>query len=115
MESDTIVLENIDYHEEIVPIPEAVYYARVSGDTLEYMGFKDDDLLLIDRSKDFSHGCKVMLWGKDKFLIRQVNCIGGDFYIMPLKDESFAPVKATPENYEKERVWGVISFIIRKA
>lgn len=112
MKKNAIELQNVQCVNELFSKQDILYYATVYENCFDFLGIRKGDTLLVDRVKGYTHGCRVLLMGREGFTLRRVELVDNAYCIMPLEEELFIPILITPE-VEKSRVWGVVSFVIR--
>lgn len=84
--------EGLRFTRDLIPRPEAVFYARIRGDGLREEGIRDGDIAVIDRSLDPSEGK----------------------WVMAIEEGAFALRKFSGKNRREFEVWGTVRLIIRE-
>ena len=90
--------------------PAATYYARANGVSMEG-DFNDGDLLVIDRSLEFTDGKIVVCFIDGEFTVKRIKIDSEGVWLMP-SNEKFKPIHVTAEN--DLRIWGVVTHVIKK-
>ena len=105
--------ESLDFNRDLIRHPEATFYGKVEGDSMEDVGICDGDIAVIDRSVEPQHGDVV------------VGYINGDFTIKYLdlshKEKGYIELRPANKNYQPIRidvddnfeVWGVVVWTIK--
>ena len=105
--------ESLDFNRDLIRHPEATFYGKVEGDSMEDVGICDGDIAVIDRSLEPQHGDVV------------VGYINGDFTIKYLdlshKEDGYIELRPANKNYQPIRidvdddfeVWGVVVWTIK--
>ena len=105
--------ESLDFNRDLIRHPEATFYGKVEGDSMEDVGICDGDIAVIDRSVEPQHGDVV------------VGYINGDFTIKYLdlshKEDGYIELRPANKNYQPIRidvdddfeVWGVVVWTIK--
>ncbi|MBQ8095981.1 MAG: translesion error-prone DNA polymerase V autoproteolytic subunit [Prevotella sp.] len=52
--------KSLDFNRDFIRHPEATYYVRIKGDSMEQAGLTEGDLCLVDRLEEVSHGSLVV-------------------------------------------------------
>lgn len=105
--------ESLDFNRDLIKHPEATFYGRVQGDSMEGLGINEGDIAVIDRSLEAQHGDIV------------VSFIDGDFNVKLLdlshKKDGYIELKSANPNapnfrineYDNFEVWGVVIWTIK--
>lgn len=105
--------ETIDLTREIVRHPEATFYARIAGNSMQEAGIFDGDIVVVDRSLEAHNGSII------------VACVDGEFtakeyqfdeqnqcaWLIP-HNQNYQSIKVTADN--QFIIWGVITHNIHK-
>lgn len=104
----------IDLNKELIKHPSATFIARVTGDSLIDAGLDIGDLVIVDKSVDYSHGRMVVCFIDGEFTAKYLNLKDQDKGIIWLHsaNKNYEPIKVTEEN--NFVIWGVIIEIIKK-
>jgi len=84
----------VDLNEELINNKNATFFVRIAGSAWEDLHIYKDDVLLIDRSKDFVKGRIALV------------IIDGNFEVIKYPSET--------ENMEAYELWGVVSYAIHQ-
>lgn len=105
--------ESLDFNRDLIRHPEATFYGKVEGDSMEDAGISDGDIAVIDRSVEPQHGDVV------------VGFVNGDFTVKFLdlthKKDGYIELRPANKNYPTFRieesddfeVWGVVIWTIK--
>jgi DNA polymerase V len=102
--------ESIDLNKYVSNHPAATFYARANGISMEG-DFNDGDLLVIDRSLDFTEGKIVVCFIDGEFTVKRIKKDAVGVWLMPT-NERYKPMLVTSEN--DLRIWGVVTHVIKK-
>ena len=102
--------ESIDLNKYVSTHPAATYYARANGISMEG-DFNDGDLLVIDRSLDFTEGKIVVCFIDGEFTVKRIKKDAEGVWLMPT-NERYKPILVNEEN--DLRIWGVVTYVIKK-
>lgn len=106
--------ESLDFNRDLIRHPEATFYGRVDGDSMEDASICEGDIAVIDRSVDPQDGDVVVGYVNGEFTIK--------FLDLTHKDEGYIELRPANKNYQPIRinenddfeVWGVVVWTIKK-
>ena len=106
--------ESLDFNRDLIRHPEATFYGRVDGDSMEDASICEGDIAVIDRSVDPQDGDVVVGYVNGEFTIK--------FLDLTHKDEGYIELRPANKNYHPIRinenddfeVWGVVVWTIKK-
>lgn len=91
--------ESLDLARLMVPHPEATYFMRVQGHTWKKSGIFDQDLLVVDRSRETRPHQVVLAVADGRFTL----------YRLPSSGLSKPSPSGVPDDF---RVWGVVTYAV---
>ena len=105
--------ESLDFNRDLIAHPEATFYGRVDGDSMEDAGINDGDIAVIDRSVEPQHNDVVVGYVNGEFTIK--------FLDLTHKDEGYIELRPANKRYQPIRinesdtfeVWGVVVWTIK--
>ena len=100
----------IDLNRELVDNPDATFYARVKGHSMQEAGIGDGDVLVVDRSLTAQHGDIVVAFLNGDFTVKRFTLQGTTCALLPA-NRDFPPIPI--EEYDDFRVWGVVTYVIK--
>ena len=65
--------ESLDFNRDLIRHPEATFYGRVDGDSMEDAGIHDGDIAVIDRAVEPQNGDIVVGYINEEFTIIQTH------------------------------------------
>jgi len=101
----------IDLNKELVPHPEATFYARVRGCSMVDAGLHDGDVLVIDRSLEVQNNQIAVCFLDGEFTVKRVVKEQDAIWLVP-ENSDYQKILVTTEN--NFIVWGVVSYVIKK-
>jgi DNA polymerase V len=101
----------LDLNELVIAHPEATFYVRVSGDSMEGAGIFEGDVLVVDRALDARENTIVVALVNGEFTVKRLVTIGDIPFLMP-ENPLYDPLSITEEM--DFRVWGIATFVIHK-
>ncbi len=97
----------LDLDELVIQHPEATFYVRVSGESMQDAG----DALVVDRAIDARHNAIIVAILNGKFTVKRLHQENETIYLVPA-NPMYRPVQVTEDmNFQ---VWGVVTYCIRK-
>ena len=105
--------ESLDFNRDLIRHPEATFYGKVEGDSMEDAGINDGDIAVIDRSVAPQNGDIVVGYVNGEFTIK--------FLDLTHKDEGYIELRPANKKYQPIRineddnfeVWGVVVWTIK--
>ena len=105
--------ESLDFNRDLIKHPEATFYGRVDGDSMEDAGICDGDIAVIDRSLEPQNGNIVVAYINNEFTIKYLDLTHRkDGYIeLRPANKKYKPIRIDEsDNFE---VWGVVVWTIK--
>lgn len=103
--------ERIDLADILVTNKASTYCVRVKGNSMVDANIYEDDVLVVDKSLEATHGKIVIAVVDGEFTVKTLHIINNEVKLIPANPEY-------PEivlNSEQElNIWGVVSYIIHK-
>lgn len=107
---DDFVSERIDLNKLLIRHPEATFYAKVKGNSMNE-DFNDGDLLVVDKAEEWSHGKIALCYMDGEFTVKRIDIEKGVCKLLP-SNPQYKPITITSEN--TLLIWGIIIFSIRR-
>jgi DNA polymerase V len=107
---DEFVSERIDLNKLLIRHPEATFYAKVKGNSMNE-DFNDGDLLVVDKAEEWSHGKIALCYMDGEFTVKRIDIEKGVCKLLP-SNPQYKPITITSEN--TLLIWGIIIFSIRR-
>lgn len=108
---DDLVEQPLDINDLLIEHPEATFYVRVSGDSMEGAGIFGGDILVVDREVEPRSGAVVVAAVYGELVVKRLQKHGDGFALVSEQD-GYAPIIIN-EN-EDCTVWGVVTGSIRQ-
>ncbi len=108
--ADDFVYESIDLNKMIIKHPDATFYARVKGQSM-VADFMEDDLLVIDRSIEWSDNKIALCYVNNEFTLKRLKIEDGKCFLIPSNGD-FPVIEVKDEN--EVVVWGIVTYSIKK-
>ena len=106
--------ESLDFNRDLIRHPEATFYGRVDGDSMEDAGICEGDIAVIDRSVEAQDGDVVVGYVNGEFTIKYLDLSHKDEGYIELRpaNKKYQPIRIVEnDNFE---VWGVVVWTIKK-
>ena len=98
--------QSLDLNRHLIHNPAATFFMRVAGDMVSDAEVSPGDLLIIDRSLEAQNHALVVGVVEGQMVVLRVLKQG---------DRLLPALEAVPGTTDSLEVWGVVSYIIRKA
>ena len=107
--------EKLDLVKLLVRHSASTFFFRVDGVSMVDADMDEGDILIVDRSVDPTNGCKAVCFIDGEYTVKRVEMNGSGAVLMPCNEHnaSFRPIPVGPDN--DFVIWGVVTFIIKKA
>lgn len=101
-----IPAERFDLVTNLVPNPDGTFYVRMSGKAMEGVGFYDQDILIVDKSREPRHDDIVVAVVKGEFTVRRLVIKNKKIELKP-ENPKFATIRINDES--ELNIWGVVT------
>ena len=102
---------SLDLNKELIRNPNATFYGRVKGNSMQNIGILDGDVLVIDRSLDPTNDAIAVCYIDGDFTVKRVHVEGENCYLIP-ENEDYEPIPVGEDN--DFMIWGVVTYVIKK-
>ena len=105
--------ESLDFNRDFIRHPEATFYGRVDGDSMEDAGIDDGDIAVIDRSLEAQDGDIVVGYVNGEFTIKFLDLKhkADGYIVLRPANKKYDPIRV--EEYDDFEVWGVVVWTIK--
>jgi DNA polymerase V len=107
--ADDHVDRSLDLNDLLIKRPEATFFVRVEGDSMEGAGIRSGDLLVVDRSLEARDGDVVVAALDGEMTVKRVRQRGGALWLVAAND-AYPPQRVTTELV----VWGVVQHVVHE-
>lgn len=101
----------LDLNDYFSPNRDAVYYVRVTGESMTGACIFPGDILCVDRSLDFFDGAIIIASVDGEFTVKYLRKDGSHVYL-EAANPRFQPIYLSPS--QDIRFWGVVTGVVRK-
>jgi DNA polymerase V len=108
---DDLVEKSLNVHDFLVSHPEATFFVRVEGDSMEGAGIFSGDILVVDRSVLPATGRIVVAAINGEMVVKRLH-IQGNRSLLVSENSAYAPIAVG--DGEDCFIWGVVTGSVRR-
>lgn len=109
--TDDEVGDSLNLLEMLVPHPNATFYVRVVGDSMQGAGIFSGDILIVDRSSKPVERSIVVAVVNKEFTVKRLVYENGIPTLVP-ENPSYPTIRLQAE--EELEIWGVVTYVLHK-
>ena len=102
---------SLDLNKELIKDPNATFYGRVKGNSMQNIGIMDGDVLVIDRSLDPTNDAIAVCFIDGDFTVKRVHVEKDACFLIP-ENEDYDPIPVGEDN--DFMIWGIVTYVIKK-
>jgi DNA polymerase V len=99
----------LDLNRYLVKNPNATFFVRVSGDSMQGAGIHSGDILVVDRSLEPAFEKVVIAVVNGELMVKRLRKISGSVYLYP-ENDTYKPLAITSDM--DFYVWGTVTSVI---
>lgn len=105
--------ESLDFNRDLIRHPEATFYGRVAGDSMQDAGICEGDIAVIDRIVEPQNGDVIVAYINGEFTIKFLDVTHRkDGYIeLRPANKKYSPIRI--DENDSFEVWGVVVWTIK--
>lgn len=109
------VREKLDLVKLLVRHSASTFFFQVDGVSMVDAGMDEGDILIVDRAVDPYNGCKAVCFVDGEYTVKRVEIQAGGVRLLPANESQskYKPIEIHDGN--RFMVWGVVTWIIKKA
>ena len=109
------VREKLDLVKLLVRHPASTFFFQVDVVSMVDADMDEGDILIVDRAVDPYNDCKAVCFIDGEFTVKRVSIGSAGVVLLPCNERNtkFRPIPVGPDN--DFVIWGVVTFIIKKA
>lgn len=109
------IREKLDLGKLLVRHPSATFFFRIDGVSMVDADMDEGDIVVVDRSLEPYNGCKAVCFIDGEYTLKRVEITSGGAVLKPCNEHNTAykPIPVGPDN--EFMVWGVVTWIVKKA
>ena len=109
------VREKLDLVKLLVQHSASTFFFRIDGISMVDADMDEGDIIIVDRAIDPYNGCKAVCFIDGEYTVKRVEIGEAGALLMPCNEHNsrYKPIPVGPDN--DFLVWGVVTYIIKKA
>ena len=109
------IRERLDLQKLLVRHSASTFFFRIDGVSMVDANMDEGDIIIVDRSVDPYNGCKAVCYIDGEYTVKRVKLRDDGAVLMPCNEHNnqFKPIPVGPDN--AFLIWGVVTWIIKKA
>ncbi|MCR5018573.1 MAG: translesion error-prone DNA polymerase V autoproteolytic subunit [Bacteroidales bacterium] len=109
------IREKLDLVKLLVRHSASTFFFQVDGVSMVDAGMDEGDILIVDRALDPYNGCKAVCFVDGEYTVKRVEIQADGVRLLPANEGSgkYRPIEIHDGN--RFMVWGVVTWIIKKA
>lgn len=109
--ADDFLEGSLDLNSLVIKHPEATFFARVEGDSMQDEGIAEGDILVVDKAIEPFDGCLAVAYVDGEFTLKRVRIEPGRIMLVPANPKYPVIEIAAGQDFA---VWGVVRWIIKQ-
>ena len=109
------VRERLDLTRLLVRHSASTFFFRIDGVSMVDADMDEGDIIIVDRAVEPYNGCKAVCFIDGEYTVKRVQMGENGAVLMPCNQHNtqFKPIPVGPEN--EFLIWGVVTWIVKKA
>jgi len=108
------VREKLDLIKLLVRHSASTFFFRIDGISMVDADMDEGDIIIVDRSVEPYDGCKAVCFIDGEYTVKKVRLTDGGAILVPCNENGrYRPIPVGPG--DEFLVWGVVTYIIKKA
>lgn len=108
--ADDFLEGSLDLNTLVIKHPEATFFARVEGDSMQDEGILEGDLLIVDKAVEPYDGCLAVSFIDGEFTLKRVKMESDRILLVPANPR-YKTIEISSDN--TFAVWGVVKWILK--
>ena len=109
--ADDFLEGSLDLNSLVIKHPEATFFARVEGDSMQDEGIAEGDILVVDKAIEPFDGCLAVAYVEGEFTLKRVRMESDRILLVPANPKYPVIEIAAGQDFA---VWGVVRWIIKQ-
>lgn len=109
--ADDFLEGSLDLNSLVIKHPEATFFARVEGDSMQDEGITEGDILVVDKSIEPFDGCLAVAYIDGEFTLKRVRMEPDRILLVPANPKYPVIEIAAGQDFS---VWGVVRWIVKQ-
>ncbi len=102
----------LDLNQLMVAHPNATFFVKVTGNSMEGAKIFSGDILVVDRSLEPADGKIVVAIVNGEFTVKRLKIKNDQVYLVA-ENKEYSPIQVTEEI--DFQIWGIVTFVIHRA
>lgn len=109
------VREKLDLVKLLVRHSASTFFFRIDGVSMVDADMDEGDIIIVDRAVEPYNDCKAVCFIDGEYTVKRVEITGDGVVLRPCNEHNtrYKPIRVGPDN--EFLVWGVVTYIIKKA
>ena len=109
------IREKLDLVKLLVKHKASTFFFRIDGVSMVDAAMDDGDIIIVDRAIEPYNNCKAVCYIDGEYTVKRVEMHDKGIRLMPANENNttYKPIEVTAEN--DFVIWGVVTYIIKKA
>lgn len=108
--ADDFLEGSLDLNRLVIRHPEATFFARVEGDSMQGEGIDEGDLLVVDKAVEPYDHCLAVVYVDGEFTLKRVRIEPHRILLVPANPK-YRTLEISSDN--EFAVWGVVKWILK--
>ena len=109
--ADDFLEGSLDLNSLVIKHPEATFFARVEGDSMQDEGIAEGDILVVDKAIEPFDGCLAVAYVEGEFTLKRVRMEPDRILLVPANPKYPVIEIVAGQDFA---VWGVVRWIIKQ-
>ena len=109
--ADDFLEGSLELNSLVIKHPEATFFARVEGDSMQDEGIAEGDILVVDKAIEPFDGCLAVAYVEGEFTLKRVRMEPDRILLVPANPKYPVIEIAAGQDFA---VWGVVRWIIKQ-
>lgn len=109
--ADDFLEGSLDLNNLVIKHPEATFFARVEGDSMQDEGIAEGDILVVDKAIEPFDGCLAVAYVDGEFTLKRVRMEPDRILLVPANPKYPVIEIAAGQDFA---VWGVVRWIVKQ-
>ncbi len=101
----------LDLNSLVIRHPEATFFARVEGDSMQGEGIAEGDILVVDKAVEPFDGCLAVAYVDGEFTLKRVRMEADRILLVPANPRYPTIEIAAGQEFA---VWGVVQWVVKR-
>lgn len=109
--ADDFIEGSLDLNSLVIKHPEATFFARVKGDSMQDEGIAEGDILVVDKAAEPFDGCLAVAYVDGEFTLKRVRMKPDRILLVPANPKYPVIEIVAGQDFA---VWGVVKWIVKQ-